>query len=92
MVDAVARLKACGFLDWIRRCVPIENAEPDVQQSEQISNAFILLQPPTVRECRKPPKKLAGEAGVLARYLGLRRSGPARPSRCGGACGTVDAI
>jgi len=47
---ALERLKASGFLDWIRRCVPIEDALPDEQQSEQISNAFILLQPPTVRE------------------------------------------
>lgn len=53
VVEAVSRLKACGVLDWIRRCVPIEDAQPDEQQSKQISNAFILLQPPTVRECAR---------------------------------------
>ncbi|HXH16356.1 MAG TPA: hypothetical protein VNJ10_09515 [Sphingomonas sp.] len=74
--EALDRLKACGFLDWIRRCVPIENAEPDEQQSEQISNAFILLQPPTVRECvrrmlRKPSEFVRAVAEKLARQKKL---------------------
>ena len=76
VVEAAARLKACGFLDWIRRCVPIEDALPDEQQSEQISNAFILLQPPTVRECvrrmlRKPSEFVRAVAEKLARQKKL---------------------
>jgi len=76
VVAAVARLKACGFLGWIRRCVPIEGAQPDEQQSEQISNAFILLQPPTVRECvrrmlRKPSEFARAVAEKLARQKKL---------------------
>jgi hypothetical protein len=74
--EALDRLKTCGFLDWIRRCVPIENAEPDEQQGEQISNAFILLQPPTVRECvrrmlRKPSEFVRAVAEKLARQKRL---------------------
>jgi hypothetical protein len=74
--EALDRLKACGFLDWIRRCVPIEDALPDEQQSEQISNAFILLQPPTVRECvrrmlRKPSEFVRAVAEKLARQKKL---------------------
>jgi len=76
VVEAVARLKACGFLDWIRRCVPIKDALPDEQQSEQISNAFILLQPPSVRECvrrmlRKPSEFVRAVAEKLARQKKL---------------------
>lgn len=40
----------------------------------------------------KPRKKLAGEAGVLARYLGLWRPKPARPSRSGLSSESIDAI
>ncbi|WP_147454334.1 hypothetical protein [Sphingomonas sp. PP-F2F-G114-C0414] len=76
VVEAVARLKGCGFPDWIGRCVPIEDALPDEQQSEQISNAFILLQPPTVRECvrrmlRKPNEFVPAVAEKLARQKKL---------------------
>jgi hypothetical protein len=70
--EVTERLKACGFLDWIRRCVPIEDALPDEQQSEQILNAFILLQPPMVRECvrrllRRPSEFVCAVAEKLAR-------------------------
>jgi hypothetical protein len=76
VVEAVTRLKDCGFLDWIRRCVPIEDALPDEQQSEQISNAFILLQPPSVRECvrrmlRKPSEFVRAVAEKMARQKKL---------------------
>ena len=70
--DALDRLKKCGFLDWIRRCQPIEDALPDEQQTEQIPNAYILLQPPTVRECvrrmlRRPSEFVRAVAEKLAR-------------------------
>lgn len=41
---------------------------------------------------QKAHKKLAGEAGDLARYLGSRRPEPARPSRSGVAREPADAI
>jgi hypothetical protein len=69
---ALDRLKKCGFVDWIRRCQPIEDAEPDEQQTEQIPNAYILVQPPTVRECvrrmlRRPNEFVRAVAEKLAR-------------------------
>jgi len=47
---ALKRLKNAGFLGWIRRCQPIENAEPDEQQTEQIANAYIITTPATAKE------------------------------------------
>lgn len=39
---ALARLKAAGFLDWMRRSEPVEDPEPGGQYVKQASNAFIL--------------------------------------------------
>ncbi|HEX8402212.1 MAG TPA: replication protein A [Allosphingosinicella sp.] len=39
---AVQRLKALGFLDWLRRTRPVEDPEPDGQYVKQISNAYLL--------------------------------------------------
>jgi DNA-binding Lrp family transcriptional regulator len=47
---ALKRLKDAGFLDWIRRCQPIENAEPDEQQTEQIANAYFITTPAMAKE------------------------------------------
>ncbi|MCP3729234.1 hypothetical protein M9978_02235 [Sphingomonas sp. MG17] len=39
---ALARLKAAGFLDWMRRSEPVEDPEPGGQYVKQTTNAFIL--------------------------------------------------
>lgn len=69
---ALARLKEHGFLDWVRRCQPIENAEPDEQQTEQIANAYILHTPASAKErvrrmLRKPNEFVREVAARLAR-------------------------
>lgn len=69
---ALARLKDHGFVDWIRRCQPIENAEPDEQQTEQIANAYILPLPATAAErvrrmLRRPSALVRDIAEQLAR-------------------------
>ena len=73
---ALDRLKKYGFIDWIRRCQPIEGAQPDEQQTEQIPNAYILVQPPTARECvrrmlRRPSEFVRAVAEKLARQKKL---------------------
>lgn len=40
--EAIARLKAAGFLGWVRRTRPIDDPEPDGQHTEQIPNAWTL--------------------------------------------------
>lgn len=76
---ALARLKEHGFLDWIRRCQPIENAEPDEQQTEQIANAYILHVPATAKErvrrmLRGPTEFVRAVAEKLARQRKLETS------------------
>jgi len=76
---ALTRLKEHGFLDWIRRCQPIENAEPDEQQTEQIANAYILHTPATAKErvrrmLRKPSEFVRAVADKLARERKLDTS------------------
>lgn len=39
---ALKRLRAEGFLDWVRRTVPVEEPEPFGPQVQQASNAYIL--------------------------------------------------
>jgi hypothetical protein len=73
---ALARLKEHGFLDWIRRCQPIEGAEPDEQQTEQIANAYVLQVPPSAKErvrrmLRKPSEFVRDVAAHLARQRKL---------------------
>ncbi len=54
--------------------MPIEDALPDEKQSERISNAFILLQPHTVRECvRRMLRKPSGCGRAVAEKLARRR-------------------
>lgn len=76
---ALARLKEHGFLDWIRRCQPIENAAPDEQQAEQIANAYILQIPVTAKErirrmLRRPNEFVRAVAEKLARQRKLETS------------------
>jgi hypothetical protein len=76
---ALARLKEHGFIDWIRRCQPIENAEPDEQQTEQIANAYVLHVPATAKErvrrmLRKPTEFVRAVAEKLARQRKLETS------------------
>jgi hypothetical protein len=76
---ALARLKEHGFLDWIRRCQPIEDAKPDEQQTEQIANAYILKVPATAKErvrrmLRRPSEFVRAVAEKLARQRKLDTS------------------
>ena len=48
VVDALKRLKAHGFLDWLRRYVPTGNAGMRGPQVKQTSNAYRLMLPPQV--------------------------------------------
>lgn len=73
---ALARLKEHGFIDWIRRCQPIEDAKPDEQQTEQIANAYILQTPASAKErvrrmLRKPTEFVRAVADKLARQRKL---------------------
>lgn len=43
--DALARLRAAGFLDWVRRTQRVDDPERPNQFVEQIPNAFILTLP-----------------------------------------------
>lgn len=45
VVAALARLKRHGFLDWIRRSEPTDNAGERGPQVVQITNAYVLLDP-----------------------------------------------
>ena len=45
VVSALARLRAHGFADWLRRCEPIEREGPGPRM-RQVSNAYRLLLPP----------------------------------------------
>lgn len=76
---AMKRLKDHGFLDWIRRCQPIEDAQPDEQQTEQIANAYILPLPATASErvrrmLRRPSEFVRAVAEKLARQRKLDTS------------------
>lgn len=55
--DALVRLRRAGFLQWIRRSRPIEDASPMGPQVEQVSNAYALLAPKALQ-------------GWLARLIG----------------------
>lgn len=55
--DALVRLRRAGFVHWMRRSRPIEDAGPTGPQVEQISNAYALLAPKVMR-------------GWLARLIG----------------------
>ena len=45
VINALARLKELGFLDWRRRTAPVEHPEPGGQYVQQISNAYFLTLP-----------------------------------------------
>lgn len=47
--EAIKRLRAHGFIQWIRRSKPVEDPQPGGQQVEQASNAYALLCPPTLQ-------------------------------------------
>ncbi len=77
---ALKRLKEAGFLDWIRRCVPIENAEPDEQQVEQIPNAYFITTPATAKErvrrmLRRPSEFVRAIADNVLRQRKLDTTG-----------------
>ena len=71
VVDALKRLKAHGFLDWLRRYVPTGNAGLRGPQVKQTSNAYRLMLPPQVeRGMTAPPpeddsdrRRVAAEEG-----------------------------
>lgn len=54
-MDALKRLKAHGFLDWLRRYVPTGNAGMRGPQVKQTSNAYRLMLPPQVERGMTPP-------------------------------------
>mgnify|MGYP003388842918 CR=1 FL=1 len=58
--SALARLKANGFIDWIRRTEPIEDPEPFGQQVRQASNAYGF-------DVKRLPREVAG---LLKRLVG----------------------
>lgn len=75
-VAAAQRLKEHGFLDWIRRCQPIEGALPDEQQTEEIANATSCACPQALssgvrRMLRKPSAFVRAVAEKLARQKKL---------------------
>lgn len=47
---ALVRLRAHGFLSWMRRSRPIDDPEPGGPQVEQVSNAYGLLVPTEMRD------------------------------------------
>ncbi|WP_267382630.1 replication protein A [Sphingomonas sp. GC_Shp_6] len=76
---ALKRLKEHGFLDWIRRCQPVEGAQPDEQQTEQIANAYVLPLPASAAErvrrmLRRPSEFVRAVAERLARQRKLETS------------------
>ncbi|WP_277979694.1 replication protein A [Sphingomonas phyllosphaerae] len=56
---ALKRLRSHGFLDWIRRFAPREDAEPFGPQVRQISNAYRLTLP---RSAAELVRRLLGRA------------------------------
>ena len=52
---ALKRLKAHGFVDWLRRYVPTGNAGMRGPQVEQTSNAYRISLPPRVAASTTPP-------------------------------------
>ncbi|WP_338445976.1 hypothetical protein V5F89_12575 [Pelagerythrobacter marensis] len=48
--DALVRLRAHGFINWMRRSKPVEEPKPGGQQVEQASNAYALLVPEGMRK------------------------------------------
>jgi len=48
--EALCRLRAEGFLHWMRRSRPIEDPEPGGPQVEQVPNAYALLVPAAVKD------------------------------------------
>lgn len=47
--EALCRLREAGFLHWMRRSRPIEEPVPGGQQVEQITNAYALLIPDSIK-------------------------------------------
>lgn len=50
VTNALARLKAEGFLEWMRRFEPVENPDPFGPQVKQATNAYRLTLPHTAAE------------------------------------------
>ena len=55
VVEALKRLKAHGFLDWLRRYVPTGNAGLRGPQVKQTSNAYRLMLPEALLRCLNAP-------------------------------------
>ncbi len=55
VADALKRLKAHGFLDWLRRYVPTGNAGLRGPQVKQTSNAYRLMLPPQMERDMTAP-------------------------------------
>jgi DNA-binding transcriptional MocR family regulator len=66
VVRALARLRAHGFLDWLRRTEPIEDADGAGPQVRQVTNAYWL--------------KLRGRAAGLVRLI-LKKAPPVAKTR-----------
>lgn len=61
VVVALKRLKAAGFLDWMRRSRPVDNPDPFGPQVQQETNAYILLLPKAAADM---VRRLCGRAPV----------------------------
>lgn len=77
---ALQRLRDAGFLDWIRRCQRIENAEPDEQQTEQIANAYFITTPGMAKDrvrrmLRRPSEFVRAVADKVLRKRKLDTTG-----------------
>jgi hypothetical protein len=66
VISALARLKAQGFLEWMRRTEVIEDAEGPGPRVRQVSNAYRLV----------PPASWAKRIGMRAAELVGRKRGP----------------
>lgn len=69
VTKALARLKAEGFLDWIRRFEPVENPDPFGPQVKQATNAYRLTLPKAaaefVRRLMRKPTEAQRDAAEL---------------------------
>ena len=65
---ALARLKLAGFIDWLRRSIPVEDPEPGGQYVKQTSNAFVFSFRKDIEKmiCRLKRRLTPAEASAAA--------------------------
>lgn len=61
VVDALKRLRAHGFLDWLRRYEPTGNAGMKAPQVRQTSNAYRVTIPPRAEALLRPPVPVSAD-------------------------------